>query len=256
MKGEKKKMALMIKLGTLYVGDEPLEFRSGPRKYDYRHTPSIEICDTVPGKEIKWIDTGQGLYISKIPLLNYISWNDLEQNGFTDGKVVIVANTVAICRLLRCVDKPGVQNEWKEILDSVSDPPGIWGPQNVGFWTQEHGEGWGGRVAGEQGIRTWSPVGRNVRDKDIGFRPALELAVRNQDICEEMIGKGLMIKWASGTPVDYWVSGKLVEFTDYDLLLEDADGSIGISDNQLSQFLPNGRAFVSRAALGATTEKL
>ena len=138
MKGEKKKMALMIKLGTLYVGDEPLEFRSGPRKYDYRHTPSIEICDTVPGKEIKWIDTGQGLYISKIPLLNYISWNDLEQNGFTDGKVVIVANTVAICRLLRCVDKPGVQNEWKEILDSVSDPPGIWGPQNVGFWTQEH----------------------------------------------------------------------------------------------------------------------
>lgn len=67
MKGEKKKMALMIKLGTLYVGDEPLEFRSGPRKYDYRHTPSIEICDTVPGKEIKWIDTGQGLYISKIP---------------------------------------------------------------------------------------------------------------------------------------------------------------------------------------------
>ena len=71
-----------------------------------------------------------------------------------------------------------------------------------------------------------------------------------------MIGKGLMIKWASGTPVDYWVSGKLVEFTDYDLLLEDADGSIGISDNQLAQFLPNGRAFVSRAALGATTEKL
>ena len=70
-----------------------------------------------------------------------------------------------------------------------------------------------------------------------------------------MIGKALMIRWSSGMPMDYWVSGKLVEFTDYDLLLEDVDGSIGTSGDQLAQFLPNGRAFISRAALGATTER-
>ena len=91
--------------------------------------------------------------------------------------------------------------------------------------------------------------------KEVGFRPALELAVRNQDICEEMIGKAIMVRWASGKPVDYWVSGKLVEFTDYDLLLENVDGSIGTNGAQLAEFLPNGRAFVSRAALGATTEE-
>lgn len=246
----------MIKFGTLYMGDEPLGFpRPGPRKYDYRHTPSIDIRDTVPGKEIKWIDNGEGLYISKIPLLNYISWNDLKQNGFTDGKAVIIDDAVAICRLLCAADKPGVHNEWKEILDVVSDPPGIWGPQSVAFWSQEHGEGWGGRVAGEQGIRAWSSVGRNVRSKEIGFRPALELAARNQDICEKIIGKTLMVKWSSGMPLDYWVSGKLVEFTDYDLLLENVNGSIGTSGDQFAQFLPNGRAIISRVALGATTEK-
>lgn len=248
-------MAIMIKFGTLYMGGEPLGFRSEPRKYDYRHTPSIDIRDTVPGKEIKWIDNGKGLYISKIPLLNCISWNDLEQNGFTDGKAVIIDDTVAICRLLCAADKPGVHNEWKETLDGVSDPPGIWGPQSVAFWSQEHGEGWGGRVAGEWGIRAWSPVGRNVRSNEIGFRPALELSVRNQDISEEIIGKALMVRWASGGPMDYWVSGKLVEFTDYDLLLENVDGSIGTSGDQFAQFLPNGKAFVSRAALGTTTEK-
>lgn len=83
-------MATVFKRGTLYMGDEPLGIGPMPRKYDYKNTPKVSIRDTVQGKELRWVPLPNGLWVAKIPLLNYISWNDLERNGFVDGKVVSI----------------------------------------------------------------------------------------------------------------------------------------------------------------------
>lgn len=234
-------MPEIIKFGTLYMGDVPIIIRPTPRQYDYRHTPDLSIRDTVPGKEIYWVVSPDGLWISKVPLLSCISWADLEALGFVDGKLIIVDGKVAICRLLRITE---TQNEWTTAFDAVEGPTSLWGPEGMGFWSEKHGDGWGTRIGGPYGIRNHDPIGRNIRSQEMGFRPVLDFVVHNRDISETMIGKTIVMR--SGNSI---ASGTLREITDYDLILEYVNASTEPGDREFIRFYKYGHAAVSREAL-------
>lgn len=66
-------MANIIRLGSLYLCGNPVSVED-----DYLSRPnwSIEIGETVPGKEISWVAVN-GIFIADRCILRDISWNNL-----------------------------------------------------------------------------------------------------------------------------------------------------------------------------------
>lgn len=100
-------MANIIRLGSLYLCGNPVSVED-----DYLSRPnwSIEIGETVPGKEISWVAVN-GIFIADRCILRDISWNNLCVQCLVFGKEITIGGFHYDLRLPLVGAKEGEPNE-------------------------------------------------------------------------------------------------------------------------------------------------
>lgn len=177
----------LCRFGTLYLNDEPMPNPSDPRdngdipRYPTSNS-SIQIRDTVEGKEIIWVKPdNMNILVADRTLLTCVSWNDLENNGFIPGKVVTIDGRRYQCRLLQ-VGKRDIEanlyepSEWKNIVNLTIPDNGLWHWQHCYFWGQDAiavDTSWKA-VIGYNSPIYWAQEKASNTFSLMGFRPALE----------------------------------------------------------------------------------
>ena len=210
-------MVQKLKLGSLYVGGKPVTPGT-----EYKPGQAISFRAMVPDKAINWVPVN-GLLIADRCLLTSISWDDLNAQNLVFGKEIKIQGFQFCLRLLKVGSTEGALNEWDTALDIVGDNDDLWNWRNIFFWGQESVlAGASLRVfRGYGSARYFDWFSSGTRYSYLGFRPALEplhtdhSALRpNQDV---------LVIWHDGCVV-----GKLVEETQYDLVLQPKpDGLVG-----------------------------
>ena len=119
------------KLGTLYCDGKP-----EPPSLICKDSRHITIGSTIPGKELKWIDTGKILVADRCVCLN-TSWDDLNTLGFVFGHPIWIDNEPYLCRCLKVGNRLGKANEWDNLLEQFGKGNDIWNAKGQYFWGQE-----------------------------------------------------------------------------------------------------------------------
>ena len=186
--------------------------------------PNCGLGDTRPGFEIEWVHLN-GLYVAKRNLRSSISWDALSAEGLIFGKEITIDGRPFLCRVpqigldedARLRGETGA-NEWSRIVDATSADAGFWCWTSCWSWAQESMSPKGKGMTEHKGCfgymsaKMWGWQPPNRKSNIIGWRPILEPIVR---LSPDMIGKLVLVKFN-----DIEISGCLIEFTDYDLILE------------------------------------
>lgn len=213
-------MANIIKLGSLYLDGHPVEIGT-----EYVPGQTIRIGDTITGKEISWVAVN-GILIADQCLLTYISWKDLDAQGFVFGKEIAAQGFKFKIRLLKVSSNEGVPNEWDTALDTAGDDDYLWHCRGKYFWGQESAR-WDASHRMTRGYGSargfvWRSSGR--RYATLGFRPALELLPTDHAALRH--GQEALVVGRAGAVV-----GGLIDATAYDLVIQpNADWLIGEAD--------------------------
>ena len=164
-------MAKKRTMGSLYFDDHPTTVGS---RYDGQE---LTIGDTIPGKEITWVEVN-GLLIADRCVCVNISAEQLDDLGFTKGKTITIDGRQYLCRLLKVGAEPNVPNEWDAALDATSEADKMWHWKDAFFWGQEPNEEYPSlrAVRGWVSARLWGwrSGDATYRTAHIGFRPALK----------------------------------------------------------------------------------
>lgn len=207
-------MAEVIEIGTLY-------FNGRPQKVGVKYNGErLSLGPTVPGKAIQWVKAN-GLLIADRCVCTQISWGELDFIGLVFGTIIQIDGRWYLCRCLKVGAEGGVPNEWDAILEKVGESNDLWHWKDAFFWGQETlgnlgNQAWGRAVRGGYWASYWNSYISTSRLANIGFRPALEPLIPAPLDYGPIVGTEI-------TPMgpDYkFVSGRLVAFTDYDLVLE------------------------------------
>ena len=124
-------MIITKKLGTLYFDRRPVDIGT-----PYKGQQVLSIGNTVPGKEITMVEVNGQLIADRL-LCTKISAIDLEEQGFSFGKEVLIDGRRYLCRLLKVGVRRGAPNEWDAALDATSDDNELWHWKEGFFWGQE-----------------------------------------------------------------------------------------------------------------------
>ena len=159
----------------------------------YNGKSIITIIDTGqwPTHTITWIKPdGLPIFIADRPLLVNISWNELEANGFVQGKELWIDGFPYRCRLVQ-VGPFMETNEWDmalEATESSKQSNKLWHTDGVFFWGSVPGvdlvcDGDEVRfIRGNLSPRTFQSMPANHKAADVGFRPVLEpIPIRSLD---------------------------------------------------------------------------
>ena len=186
--------------------------------------PNCGLGDTCPGYEIEWVHLN-GLYVSKRILRSSISWNELNAEGLIFGKEISIDGRPFLCRVPELgtsmeaqVRRETDDGEWSRIVDATRADDDFWAWMGCWSWAQEsmapkepaqpeHKGCFGYTSAKMWG---WQPQDR--KSNIIGWRPILEPIVQPSP---DMVGKLVQVGFNA-----IEIYGYLVEFTDYDLVLE------------------------------------
>ncbi len=156
-------------MGSLYFDDHPTTVGS---RYDGQE---LTIGNTVPGKEITWVDVN-GLLIADRCVCLRINAEQLDGLRFTAGKTISIDGQRYLCRLLKVGAERDVPNEWDAALDATSEDDKLWHWKDAFFWGQEPVKGWAAirTLRGDNSARRWRYFSASYRNVLVGFRPALE----------------------------------------------------------------------------------
>ena len=198
----------IFKFGALYLGDKAQHFPERPAvngdipQYDGSSTISISPV-TREEEPITWIKPyGINILIADRVLLAKVSWNDLNRNGFVNGKKIVIEGQHFRCRLLHVGNTRDVPNEWDKVLNETEENNALWHWKDMCFWGSDVSTFGVSRraVRGSRSARLWSNGDAAYRFVNIGFRPVLEpLASDNlvfnctldeQDFCWSTIPNG------------------------------------------------------------------
>ena len=186
--------------------------------------PNCGLGDTRHGYELEWVHIN-GIYVSRRNIRQNISWNELNAEGLIFGKKITIDRKAFLCRVPRIGLDEDAQlrgetgaKERIRLVDATSADAGFWAWTGCWSWAQEsmgtespaktEHKGCFGYISAK--MWGWQPPDR--KSNIIGWRPILEPIVR---LSPDMIGKLVLVKFN-----DIEISGYLVEFTDYDLVLE------------------------------------
>lgn len=167
--------------GTLYLDAEPQLIAQKPSAIEdipvYNGEATISIGNSYRGNIITWIQpNGMDILIADRILLTKVSWDDLNKQGFVDGKEIYIDGMCFRCRLLNVGNIPDISNEWDDILDIASEDDGLWHWKGMYFWGQEASM-YGASLRAIRGYRSarhWSSGSAIDQSGIVGFRPALE----------------------------------------------------------------------------------
>ena len=198
----------IFKFGALYLGDKAQHFPERPAvngdipQYDGSSTISISPV-TREEEPITWIKPyGINILVADRVLLAKVSWEDLDRNGFVNGKEIVIEGQHFRCRLLHVGNTEGVPNEWDKVLDETEEDDALWHWENMYFWGSDVStfEVLRHSIRGYFSARYWNRSSATGRYTDVGFRPVLEpLASDNlvfncildgQDFCWSTIPNG------------------------------------------------------------------
>ena len=200
----------ILRFGSLFMNGQPIVLGA-----QYQGGYPLQFGDSVPGHEISWVLVN-GLLIADRCLLNYISWDDLNEKGLVFGRRVHIDNQYYLCRLLKVGENENFPNEWDEILTAAGDESDdLWHWHDAYFWGQEscHGHDNLRALRGFDSARLWSIDFSCSRSKLFGYRPVLE------PLHEEhpSLSPGIRIVVYGK---DSLIQGILVEETEYDLIID------------------------------------
>ena len=210
-------MTQTLKFGSLYVDGKPTTLGA-----EYQPRQSISFGEATSNEPISWVPVN-GLLIADRCLLTDISWDDLDAQGLVFGKEAEVQGFNFRARLLRVGSEDGVPNEWDTALDTVGEDNDLWHWKDEFFWGQEtvslYGSASRRANRGYDPARTWHWNYSSDRHAHLGFRPALEFLP--SDISDLRLGQEIMAIGRDGG-----VMGKLVNKTQYDLILQPKSGGV------------------------------
>lgn len=206
-------MANILKLGSLYLDDRPVEIGG-----NYSPDQIIMLGETIPGKEASWVVVNGMLIANRCMLVN-IRWDDLAEQGLVFGKEITVQGFGFKIRLLKVGNKDRVPNEWDAALDAVGESDALWHWSGRYFWGQESVSGFESSRAfrGHSLARFFTWDSPSLRRPKIGFRPILKPLHTNPSDLRP--GKDVMAIGRDG-----YVIGRLVDKTQYDLILRPKAG--------------------------------
>ena len=203
-------MAEIIKLGCLQLNRQP---KGLGVKYNGE---VLSFGDTDPLKAIPFVKWGKLLVASQCVCTN-ISWDELNKAGYIFGWPVKIDGAPYLCRSLKAGEERDVPNEWDSILDDLGEDDGLWHWRDEYFWGQETSR----RFASSRAVRGWSSArywnydSATYRYVYVGFRPVLEPLPPEPLVSDTLIGANLKVYGP-----DTAIIGQLVEYTDYDLVIE------------------------------------
>ena len=230
-------MAKIEKIGSLY-------FDGRPQKVGVAYNgEQISFGDAAPGQEISWVRMQSGLLVADRCVCTNISWEDLDKEGFVFGALVTINGETYLCRCLKVGAKEGETNEWDAALDETGEGDDLWHWENKYFWGQEtskHGASTRA-VRGYYSARHWINSGNTAtRLAHLGFRPVLEPLLSGGP--EVLVGRNIKVFG----PREEYIRGRLVEFSDYDLMV---DPAAGIGDGIGWTRRHNGMVIIERSAI-------
>lgn len=206
--------AKIIKMGSLYFDGSPV---NPGRHY---HGRRFSFGNTVPGKELQWVDTGE-LLVADRCVCTYISWDDIDYYGYIFGRPVVIDGKAYWCRSLKCGARGTDPNEWDDLLDQFGESDKLWHWRTVLFWGQEPPAS-GAKayrvIRGWDKPRQWVHSAKNL--PAAGFRPVLEPLTPSIRLDGALIGTRIEV-WGSQA---LSVKGQLAWFDDYDMVLRDVPG--------------------------------
>ena len=121
----------IIKLGSIYANGHtyiPRFRRDG--------NENISLGDTVPGKELQWIQYKGKLIGDRCACIN-VSWKQLDEIGYIFGWPVLIDGNCYLCRSLKVGSEEGEPNEWDDVLRFCGYEDSIWHWRDIEFWGQE-----------------------------------------------------------------------------------------------------------------------
>ena len=160
----------IIKLGSIYANGHtyiPRFRRDG--------NENISLGDTVPGKELQWIQYKGKLIGNRCACIN-VSWKQLDKIGYTFGWPVLIDGNCYLCRSLKVGAEEGEPNEWDDVLRFCGYEDSLWHWRDIEFWGQEApADSCEVRVVrGFYSATYFSAKRSTMLSTLIGFRPVLE----------------------------------------------------------------------------------
>lgn len=191
-----------VETGCIYGGPE--------------EAPRLDLVQAEPGKEITWIKKG-GVYIAARNIVSGVSWTDLYENGWVLGRELELDGRAYLCRLMEVGEKADRYSEYERLLAFVALEPSR---TNSLSWGREQTGEKMAAVRGGIGCKNWCSLPYGNRSGACGWWPILEplmLALNDASI-----GQDIEVRKLSSNIV---ICGKLLHFTDYDLIIE-VDGFV------------------------------
>lgn len=167
---------------------------------------------------IMWIASGSFLVSSKTLCLG-INWHDLNRLGFIAGRPITLGEKHYLCRSIRTSELP-----W--IFGERMDDETVWNWGRGYFWCWDDDSETPDHVETERPVSGFIFIGKSTTAKSthfagIGFRPVLEElgpALPQEDLTP---GKAVTLYGLGGS-----VSGRIVEVSGYDLVLDPWPGKL------------------------------
>lgn len=173
--------------------------------------PHLDLVQEEPGKEIFWIKNG-GVYVAARNIVSGVSWTDLYVNGWVLGRELELDGRAYLCRLMEVGETADRYCEYERLLafvalDHARTNSLSWGREQTGEKMAA--------ARGGSGCKNWCSLPYDNRSGACGWRPILEpiMLVLN----DASIGQDIEVRKLGSNIV---VCGKLLHFTDYDLIIE------------------------------------
>lgn len=212
------------KFGAVYLDREAVQPGSA-----YTVNKDIDLCACIRDSNnrrstpLEWIEVKPSLFVARAPILVNISWSDLGDQGYVYGRVIKIGEREFMARLPQAAGGDGLFSEWEAIVAAAAESTG--NPFPIGYdalgmdivdFDLMH-------CATLNGALTWSLVGCSIHNKcpDLGWRPVLEPMDQALDLCPKHVGLPLSVYCRLSR-----IRGRLVELTDYDMILDRSKGSI------------------------------
>ena len=233
----------IVKFGNVYLDDDPLM-----GDVPYRGNTDIRIGNTAySDSPIEWVKVHESLYVARRYLLTHISWSMLDEQGFVYGREMSIDGRKYNVRMLQVGDseETAAASEWDAIIKAVGRDAARLFPANRPFhgMDKSHGKELCTVVRKGQQGREWDCY-VDLVEPEVVWRPVLEPVDMRLNPGPEHVGLPLAVR----CPMQF-IRGRLVEVTNYDLILDCSNGAIvDLSDDRRAfRRLNNGLIAVDRS---------
>ena len=115
------------------------------------------------------------IFVADRAVLRFMSWDELNFQGFVKGRKVSINGWKYLCRLLRTITTDGM-NEWDTIVNATTSANYLWHWKAMLFWESGVSSSASNRQVVRGGISAQhtDTFASDMEENVIGFRPVLE----------------------------------------------------------------------------------